>query len=629
MALINGGKQSNKKLRVNARKVILATLVLCITFLIAVHVSFANKQSVLQDQRSDTTAQLSVRQAALSQDQKSDTTAQLSVRLKPSSEKKQAVQSISITASDDSKSNFHFIVSSDCTSYQRWETLTQLHSAQNAKQCGRFTWIVSGCLDEDSEQNGKGKGGANSDILTPTRLLEEVERHFPTFTVSNTNDKARAQNNNDCSVIHPHVHFTPDFSDMKQFGGPFADGKKKRVFVNRAGKKQTGSYGNIYKFNNKPNGLHHWIVDFLKKDERRDETIILIDPDFLFLTTFDFPGGFRVEPGKPAAARYGLGGQFLDFDLEEICHRVPPLPQRNHTCPFQSLTSRDVSKYYNAGPPYAIHVLDVLALSERWASLVPPTYDQYPLLYAEMFAYILAAADLNLKHTLFKELHTGCMTGDPHVNDDMSKDALAKSAAIYANLIETNPKGQEATSGGATSCFLPPLKPPPFLHYCACYPFESPYGHVENNPGTTDITTHFFRKRKVDHEILDCFSELAEVPFEPFISTKREKKSFKNPDWNVLALCAIVRSINLAKEKGCEAINASQSEEIKQFREKMLQEKLDRSLADNALAQGMLALAEEKKRDNDILESLEEMKDRTAAKARSLKLLLKQQQSGN
>ena len=42
------------------------------------------------------------------------------------------------------KNSFHFIVSSDCTSYQRWETLTQLHSAQSVHQCGRFTWVVSG-----------------------------------------------------------------------------------------------------------------------------------------------------------------------------------------------------------------------------------------------------------------------------------------------------------------------------------------------------------------------------------------------------------------------------------------------------------------------------------------------------
>lgn len=44
----------------------------------------------------------------------------------------------------DKKNSFHFIVSSDCTSYQRWETLVQLHSAQAIHQCGRFTWIVSG-----------------------------------------------------------------------------------------------------------------------------------------------------------------------------------------------------------------------------------------------------------------------------------------------------------------------------------------------------------------------------------------------------------------------------------------------------------------------------------------------------
>lgn len=43
-----------------------------------------------------------------------------------------------------SGNSFHFIVSSDCTSYQRWEVLTQLHSAQSISQCGRFTWIVSG-----------------------------------------------------------------------------------------------------------------------------------------------------------------------------------------------------------------------------------------------------------------------------------------------------------------------------------------------------------------------------------------------------------------------------------------------------------------------------------------------------
>ena len=119
-------------------------------------------------------------------------------------------------------------------------------------------------LEEGSEHIGKGKGGANSDILTPALLLEDVGRHFPHLTISNhtiangmgrSASVARGQDD-DCAILHPHVHFTPDFSDMSVYGGPFADGKQKRGFLNRKGKVMHGSYGNTYKFNNKPNGTH-------------------------------------------------------------------------------------------------------------------------------------------------------------------------------------------------------------------------------------------------------------------------------------------------------------------------------------------------------------------------------------
>jgi hypothetical protein len=49
-------------------------------------------------------------------------------------------------------------------------------------------------------------------------------------------------------------------------------------------------------------------------DDRRDEAIVLIDPDFLFLNTFQFPKNTPpVLPGKPAGAKYGLGGQVSFF----------------------------------------------------------------------------------------------------------------------------------------------------------------------------------------------------------------------------------------------------------------------------------------------------------------------------
>jgi hypothetical protein len=118
-------------------------------------------------------------------------------------------------------------------------------------------------LEEGSSKIGKGMGGANSDILTPASLLEEVERHFPHLTISNhtiANGLGRSASvarslNDDCTTLHPHVHFSPDYSDMSMYGGPFADGKNKRTYLNRQGKVVHSNYGNTYKFNNKPNGV--------------------------------------------------------------------------------------------------------------------------------------------------------------------------------------------------------------------------------------------------------------------------------------------------------------------------------------------------------------------------------------
>jgi hypothetical protein len=71
-----------------------------------------------------------------------------------------------------------------------------------------------------------------------------------------------------------------------------------------------GSHRNISLFFQSISGLRHWIESFLEHDDRRDEAIVLIDPDFLFLNTFQFPENTPpVIPGKPAGAKYGLGGQ--------------------------------------------------------------------------------------------------------------------------------------------------------------------------------------------------------------------------------------------------------------------------------------------------------------------------------
>jgi len=190
-----------------------------------------------------------------------------------------------------------------------------------------------------------------------------------------------------------------------------------------------------------------------------------------------------------------------------------------------------------------IHIQDVRALSARWSALVPPTYDEYPLLYAEMFAYSMAAADLGLRHQLVRDLFTGCMTGWPtdKIRDEEQLQALEASAVAFASATE-----DEDDDAGAPTCFLPPLTPPPFLHYCARYTFAIPYPPA----GGKSVSYRFFAKRRVDHDIFDCSHKDRRLT--PFLSSKPEKVHGSSKDWNVLSVCAVVRAINFAKKRAVE-----------------------------------------------------------------------------
>lgn len=57
------------------------------------------------------------------------------------------------------------------------------------------------------------------------------------------------------------------------------------------------------------------------------------------------------------------------------------------------------------------------------------------------------------------------------------------------------------------------------------------------------------QKRHVDHNILDCNEH--QEPLQPYLSDTPEKKEGGDKDWNVLAVCSIVKAINYAKIMGC------------------------------------------------------------------------------
>lgn len=408
----------------------------------------------------------------------------------------------------------HFIVSSGCSEYQQWEVLSQIHSARSVGQHGRYTWIVSGCLLSEQQEAAAKKGGKDQNTMTPSQIQIALGTHFP-----------ESQSN---KLITPNVHFTPDYSDMAVYGGPFADGKKKRTFLSKGNKTQHSNFGNHYHFNNKPNGLLHWALEYYSVPERlqENEAVVLIDPDFLFLKLFEFADNDDDSPipGRPSAAYYGLGGQWLDFNRTAICGS-------GSRC--TKVVGREV-KYYSVGPPYLIHAQDVINLTKYWSAFVPPTYDQYPLLYAEMYAYSMAAAHLNMPHKTIKDIYMGCMlpwpkeklTGDP---------GPSAKAFIQAGADLENPD----RDGGPHSCFQKSLNTPPFLHYCARYAF-----HLPPQSGTY----YFFAKRKVPSEILDCDSEDLKLFLSP---NEKERIDGHNENWTTLTACAVLRAVNFARKHHC------------------------------------------------------------------------------
>ena len=97
-----------------------------------------------------------------------------------------------------------------------------------------------------------------------------------------------------------HVHFTPDFSKVS---------------------------GDNYKYYNKPFGVRHWLINWLKYEENTSEKenaiIMILDPDMALLRplTYDFtdsnviihnskrgpPAVKKVMHGQPWASLYAFG----------------------------------------------------------------------------------------------------------------------------------------------------------------------------------------------------------------------------------------------------------------------------------------------------------------------------------
>jgi hypothetical protein len=270
-------------------------------------------------------------------------------------EKKQEVQARPVSSgqhpTNKSKSTvkYHVVFSTGCSTFQDWQSYVLFHNFLQSGQEGKLTRIASGCKDQNAEDIQK--------LFNEKFAVMAPDRFF--------------------------LHLTPDFSRVKP--------------------------GLDFKYFNKPFGMQHWLTNafgYPDNHEVHDDTIIiLLDPDQLIMRPFtnDFtnstevwkiPGGYKlkVEHGAPFAQQYGFAMQWLD--------KV----KMDHIAPDSPIVTMDrgvAQKYYFAmGPPYIATTRDMFAIVNKWCEFVPKIYDDYPHLLAEMFGYNLAAAHLELRHTI-------------------------------------------------------------------------------------------------------------------------------------------------------------------------------------------------------------------------------------
>jgi len=68
--------------------------------------------------------------------------------------------------------------------------------------------------------------------------------------------------------------------------------------------------------------------------------------------------------------------------------------------PALKLSLQDAHDYYPAGPPYVATAQDMYSLARAWVKFLPGVYKIFPQMMAEMHGYSVAAAHLQLPHTL-------------------------------------------------------------------------------------------------------------------------------------------------------------------------------------------------------------------------------------
>jgi len=162
-----------------------------------------------------------------------------------------------------------------------------------------------------------------------------------------------------------------------------------------------------------PFGVQHWLNNWLKFEENREEMedsiIMILDPDMVLLRplTYDFtdsnvlihhskrgpPAVKKVMHGQPWASLYAFGDGPFRVDLNYVFANLSDSPALK-------ATQDERSNNYPGGPPYMATGRDMFNIVNSWVMLVTRVHHVYEHLLGEMYGWSLGAAHMNLPHVL-------------------------------------------------------------------------------------------------------------------------------------------------------------------------------------------------------------------------------------
>ncbi|CAI5720795.1 unnamed protein product [Hyaloperonospora brassicae] len=402
------------------------------------------------------------------------------------------VNESNVKPGQEESDELHFVFTTSCEPHQHWQSEALAQSFARVGQRGALTRIVSGCsIDEEEE------------------LLRRSYQSSP----------------------HLRIHVTRDFRSLP---APIEASNETE---------QQSSTPDDYVPYNKPFGLRDWLES--ANPPVREDLVVVLDPDFLFIRRFAVNTGGRVTSAKGVnSGDYARDAEVIEGmrqykrffvysgSRENVSDTVTDgvaVAQRwsqylgttafknsSSICPeCAKVSEANASEFFAVGPPYALTRKDLTQLIDDYCNMTVLMREQRNREFwmSEMLGYLLAAAKHGVKHTTFDNLALG-NKGDDYTG--------------FVSMLKRNPCADPATP-------IIPGEAPPLLHMRQSYEASDDRG-----------LKWLFDKQLLPHNLFACDSWLLASPPASVWSLAKQSGDDQQHLLEAYGVCTSIKVLNQA-----------------------------------------------------------------------------------